>query len=179
MPSRFTDHLHSLLPRPCYDRPLVCAGRPETCTAILIGENPAVTTGLDWWAFWDDSTGFDIVRWNEAYREARRDQGKTDLSHTRRRIARLRDAGVLCLETNVFMNERLAGHGAGRSNADLLDLAIETLPHISAVIAHGRIAESYLASRKNLSRFRVFTTKHLRLLSYAAVDQLAADVLAG
>lgn len=50
---------------------------------------------------------------------------KAEMSPTRTRILRLREAGLACLETNVFMNERLNGHGQGSTNADLLDLAVE------------------------------------------------------
>ena len=178
MRTRFTLGLSQILPKPCFDRPFVCVGQPETCTAVLIGENPATTIGVDWWTFWNDDTGFDFDRWDELYRESRRRQGKSEISPTRRRINRLRHAGVKCLEANSFMNERLLGHGAGKSNADLLDHAIGSLPNISAVIAHGNEAQAFVASMKAPARIRIFATKHFRLLSYAAIDELAAQIRA-
>lgn len=172
----FVPILYSFLPRPCLDRPFVCAGRPDACTAVLIGENPATSTNADWWSFWSDVTGFDLERWEASYRSERLRRGKRAMSATRSRIVRLRSAGIRCLETNVFMNERLHGHGEGRSNRDLLELAMDALPNLDTIIAHGKVAHAYLDSRTIPRRFRVFRNRHFRFLSYAEVDALAAEV---
>jgi len=176
--SPFATKLHTLLPKPCFDRPFVCLGNPESCTAILIGENPATITSVDWWSYWSDSLGFDLERWQSMYSESRRERGKAAVSPTRGRISRLRSAGVNCLETNVFMNERLLSHGAGTANSNLLDLAIETLPELTSIIAHGKEAKAFVETRSIPDRFRVFKTKHFRLLSYATIDNLGASIRA-
>lgn len=176
MASGFVPILHSVLPRPCFNRPFVCAGQPESCRTILIGENPATSSAFDWWDFWSDEAGFDLERWEASYRSVRLSNGMREISATRSRIVRLRRAGVRCLETNVFMNERLHGHGDGRSNMDLLDLAMDALPDLNTIIAHGKVAHAYLDSRTIPRRFRIFRTRHFRLLSYAEVDALAAEV---
>ena len=63
----------------------------------------------------------------------------------------------------------------GKSNADLLDLAFSTLPSLRTVIAHGAEAHRYVASRRWPDSITVVQTKHLRLLSYEAIDRLAAS----
>ena len=110
-------HLNSYLriafPKPCFDRPFVCDGWPELSTVIILGENPATATSSDWWAYWDDQLGFDWNAFLKEYKSDRIAQGKQPLSQTRGRLARLRDAGIRCVETNVYPNERLGGSGAG------------------------------------------------------------------
>jgi hypothetical protein len=115
------------LPKPCIDRPFVCAGRPDSCAALLIGENPATTTDVDWCSFWDDEAGFGFEQWDAVTPDTRRGAGKPEVAPTRLRINRLRSAGVVCLLTNDFMHESPAGDGAGKSNSDLLDLALRTI----------------------------------------------------
>ena len=53
-----SSELHRLIPDPCFDRPFVCDGPPESCDVMVIGENPATKMGTDWWSFWDDEKGF-------------------------------------------------------------------------------------------------------------------------
>ena len=77
------------------------------------------------------------------------------------------------------MNERLHGHGDGRSNKGLLELAMGSLPNLNTIIAHGQVAHSYLDSRTVPRHFRILRTRHFRLLSYAEVDALASLVLTG
>ncbi len=67
--------LHAALPTPCFDRPFVCDGRPECCTVIVIGENPATRMYKDWWSFWDDGTGFDLRMFEDQYETSRRAPG--------------------------------------------------------------------------------------------------------
>jgi hypothetical protein len=42
----FTKGLEHMLPRPCYDRPFVCVGRPEDCTAILTALEPGAVSSV-------------------------------------------------------------------------------------------------------------------------------------
>jgi hypothetical protein len=55
-----TQYLHKTIQQPCYERPFVCDGLPESCSVIIIGENPATSMQTDWWDFWNDETGFDL-----------------------------------------------------------------------------------------------------------------------
>jgi hypothetical protein len=174
----FVRRLHESIPKPCFDRPFVCAELPTSCIAILIGENPATDMDMDWWYFWNDKTGFDFSRWDAMYRAVRRAAGKREVSPTRLRITRLREAGVRCLETNVFMNQAPAGAGKGVSNASLLGIAMETLPNIRVIIAHGKDAQNYASSCIIPAHIRLVPSKHFRLLSYADIDCIAADARA-
>ena len=176
--SRFSDSLHSLLPRPCFGRPFVCDGRPEQCSTVVIGENPATDLGVDWWTYWNPAVGFDFATWRKTYEELRLRRGKSAVSNTRRRLDRLRTAGVRCLETNVFFNEQLGGAGRGQSNLDLLDTVLNTLPSICFVIAHGSPATRYIQSHALPSTIRVFTTKHFRSERYDVIDRISAEILA-
>src|SRR5215216_5977419 len=102
MASRICDRLRTILPKPCFDRPLVCDGVPERCTVLIIGENPAVQLGVDWWAFWNDESGFDRHKFQLLLGE--RKPTKTRLALDRL-LGPLRREGLGCLETNVFRNE--------------------------------------------------------------------------
>jgi hypothetical protein len=135
-----------LIPSPCFDRPFVCDGLPESCTVIVIGENPAATMDTDWWSFWDDKYGFDLGKFEVAYQKARLARNKRPVSNTRLRLMRLRGMGLHCLETNVFMNEGLGGHKAGnrRSHNTVLPKLLEKTPCLNAVIAHGSFAQKYV-----------------------------------
>lgn len=176
---RFADALNAIVPRPCHGRPFVCDGVAEKCIAAVIGENPATEVGSDWWSYWDDATGFRLSTWRTQYEESRRRAGKSTVSNTRRRLDRLRVRGVQCLETNVFFNERLDGPGIGASNKDLLDIALETLPNIRFLIAHGETAKTYIQSRTIPPHIRkVFETRHFRSESYDTIDRVADEILA-
>lgn len=177
--SKFSEALRETVPQPCFGRPFVCDGNPENCSVVVIGENPATKLAVDWWSYWDDSTGFQFTKWNEMYQGLRTKDGKSAVSNTRRRLDRLRQHGIKCLETNVFLNERLSGPGRGTPNADLLELAINTLTDIRFIIAHGRMAEAYISPRVLPSCIRkVFRTKHFRNESYATIDRIASEILA-
>ena len=174
--SRFANALHSTVPRPCYGRPFVCDGLAEKCVALVIGENPATEVGIDWWSYWDDATGFQFSKWRSDYKKSRGERGA---SNTRLRLDRLRLRGVRCLETNVFANERPDGPGIGMSNDSLLHIALETLPNISFVIAHGDTAKDYVRSQAFPSHIReVFELRHFRIESYANIDRVANEILA-
>jgi hypothetical protein len=136
------NELHRLIPSPCRDRPFVCDGLPASCDVVVIGENPAQEMNNNWWDFWDDETGFDFARFEQAYEKKRRDHGLSPISQTRRRLKRLRSNGLKCLETNVYSNERLGGYGGGTPNGKLLTTLIrhDHLPHLKAVIVHGSVA---------------------------------------
>jgi hypothetical protein len=176
--SRFAEALPSIVSRPCFGRPFVCDGLPEHCVAVVIGENPATEMGMDWWSYWRPSTGFDFWTWRKTYEEARLRRGKGAVSNTRRRLDRLRESGVRCLETNVFFNERLDGAGRGLSNRDLLDTVLDTLPNVRFVIAHGAPARRYIESRSLPAKLSVFITNHFRSERYDVIDKVAGEILA-
>jgi len=90
---KLSQYLRNTLPEPCYDRPFVCNGLPQSCTVMIIGENPATQMQSDWWSFWNDETGFDLSRFETSYSEARIVAGKRPLTNTRRRLNKFRNAG--------------------------------------------------------------------------------------
>lgn len=118
------------------------------------------------------------MKWTQTYQESRVRKGKPRISNTRRRLDRLRQHGIKCFETNVFLDEQLNGPGQGTSNADLLALAFRTLQSLRFVIAHGRMAQTYLSFKELPSGIRkVFRTNHFRSESYATIDRIANEIL--
>ena len=168
------EYLHSVIPKPCDSRPFVCDGRPESCNVIVIGENPATIMNTDWWTFWNDETGFNFVKFQEKYEEAR---GKKRITNTRLRLNRLRQAGLLCLETNVFVNEGLGGHGSTAPSVDLLPTFIDKLPQLRGVIAHGSVAGKYLANITLRVGVQRHVMRHFRSVSYSELDRVARAIL--
>lgn len=169
-----TETLHHLLPSPCCARPFVCDGRPEACEVIVIGENPVTKLDTDWWSFWNDASGFDLERFEEAYERARSCAGKRPISNTRLRLKRLRNYhGLQCLEANVFINERPGGHGGGIPCDDLLRAFFRYLPHLKAVIVHGKIAKEYVNKHGIPAGIQLHFMRHFRNESYDNIAKIA------
>ncbi len=170
-------YLHTALPTPCFERPFVCDGRPESCTVIIIGENPVTTMNKDWWSFWNDDAGFDLTSFEQTYEVSRSLIGKRPISNTRLRLRRMRSRGIRCLETNAFRNERLGGHGKGMANKELLQAFIEKLPQLRAIVAHGNIASRCLSEMVLPGAVAKYCVGHFRSLSYMSLDTLADALL--
>jgi hypothetical protein len=132
---------------------------------------------VNWWSFWDDQKGFDLGRFEQHYKQSRVAAGKRELSNTRLRLKRLRDRGVRCLETNLFMNEQLGGHGGGESCKDLLPLFIENIRPLNAIIAHGSLATKHLRAIALPAGVRTYFLKHFRSESYEHLDKVADEIL--
>jgi hypothetical protein len=147
MTDAFITEMRARIPRsPCPLRPFVCKGLPQSCNVLVIGQNPATEMGADWWRWWNDETGFDLDAFMRDYRAQRRANDKTEMSPTRKRLGILRDfCGLASLETNADANERPRGHGPGPSNLALIQLFIDKLPRLRAIIAHGGKAHDLLA----------------------------------
>jgi hypothetical protein len=172
-----TESLHRILPKPCYDRPFVCDGRPDSCDVIVIGENPVTKIDTDWWSFWDDDNGFNPGKFEEAYEKARSAVDKRPISNTRLRLKRLRRKGLRCLETNVFRNEQPDGHGGGVAGDDLLRVFFEYLPHLKSVITHGEIAQRYLNKLTLPVGVTSHCMRHFRSESYENIDNVTRQIL--
>lgn len=177
MPS-WTSKLESVIPRPCFQRPFVCNGLPSNCEVIVIGENPATPLSIDWWLFWNTDTGFDFDAFQMHYMEERAKIGK-GISNTRLRLNRFRERGVHCVETNTFCNERLDGAGVGVPNYGILNMLIQEMPKLRAVVAHGKIAQQYIRNAPIPTEVQVFEPRHFRMESYATIDQLCTKLLSG
>jgi hypothetical protein len=106
--------LHDLIQRPCHVRPFVCGGLPKSCNVMVIGENPATELGTDWWRWWNDETGFDLVAFERDYQAHRVSAGKRPVSRTRIRLGILRERGLACLETNAYAGSGPAGMAPAR-----------------------------------------------------------------
>lgn len=169
--------LHAALPNPCFDRPFVCDGRPEACTVIILGENPATRLDTDWWEFWHDDVGFDLKGFEHHYQTSRRATGKRPVSNTRLRLNRLRSQGLRCLEANAFINERLNGRGAAAKDTPLMPVLLKNLPLLKAVVAHGVVASKYLRTLTLPQSIETHHVGHFRNLSFENLDTLAQMLL--
>lgn len=168
--------LRSIIPSPCYHRPFVCNGLPQSCTVIVVGENPATRMDTDWWSYWSDETGFDLNKFEDEYRARRLAQGKRAVSNTRLRLNRLRDHGLECLETNIFAREGSDGGPTGEPNARLLRMFLSALPQLKAIIDHGDVARRQLDQIDLPAHLHRFSMRHFRSESYANIDEVAARV---
>jgi hypothetical protein len=131
----------------------------------------------DWWGSWSDETGFNLSKFEHDYEARRRAQGRRAVSNTRLRLKRLRSLGLQCLETNVFAQERLAGHGAGKSNIELLRLLLSKLPRLKAIIVHGAEADREMNRIELPAWLHRLSTPHFsRGVSYSKIDDIAAQI---
>ncbi len=174
---KLNSRLHAALPNPCFDRPFVCDGRPEACTVIILGENPATRLATNWWRFWNNDAGFDLQGFEHHYQASRHAAGKRPISNTRLRLNRLRSQGLRCLEANAFMNERLNGRGAGAISTPLMPMLIANLPLLKAVVAHGVVASEYLSKLSLPQGVETHHVGHFRNLSFAKLDALVQTLL--
>jgi hypothetical protein len=170
------NELRSLIPQPCHDRPFVCDGLPDSCEVIVIGENPATKTRSDWWKFWSDEGGFDLQQFERTYEKARVDAKKPKVSATRARLRILRDAGLRCLETNVFINERLDGAGENAQTNPLLKVFFRRLPNLKAVVVHGTAARRAFRRIDSAPPVEVYFTKHFSRASFDSIRELATKI---
>jgi len=176
--------LHNMLPKRCFDRPFVCDGLPENCAVIVVGENPFLELGVDWWTFWDDDSGFDLRRFEKLLKEKRVASGKKLRTRDAldRLLSPLREAGLGCLETNVFRNENPGGHkGGGHKvkvpNDDVLQTLIAELPQLRAVIAHGSCAKNFVSGQSLPPYIQCFREDHFRSVAYKKIDAIARRIL--
>ncbi|RMD81356.1 MAG: hypothetical protein D6815_12005 [Candidatus Dadabacteria bacterium] len=167
-----------MIPEPCFERPLICDGLPSESIAIVIGENPATELGVDWWSFWSEGKGFDLAEFLKYYEAERLQQGNTPVSNTRRRLNRIRENGIACVETNAYRNEKPDGAGSGVSNFAVLKVLIENMESLRAIIAHGNVAQEFLAAVEVPLNVKTFATRHFRQESYAVVDNICKKILA-
>ena len=158
-------------------RPFVCDGLPEKCTVLVIGENPGTKTNQPWGRFWDNRSGFfDLPRFEADYREKRISEGKKPFSQTRLALNRLRSSGLNCLETNVYKNERLGGHGAGAPNVSLIEFFIDCLPELKGVIVHGKVAQACIGNLSLPKNVRFYAEVHFRSLPHLRIDKIAREL---
>jgi len=81
------------------ERPFVCDGSPLHTWAFVVGLNPATTLRQEFWSFWDDSHGFDRVKFDREYGEVR--GTKTGNRPRIEAISKAFPKGA-CLETNIY-----------------------------------------------------------------------------
>ena len=99
----FETELRSLIGKDLSLRPFVCEGSPLSCTAFVVGTNPA--TSFPFWPYWESGYGFRKGSWLHTYEDARFASGnRKRWSPTRNMIERIVAAAapIKCLETNVF-----------------------------------------------------------------------------
>jgi hypothetical protein len=81
------------------------------------------------------------------------------------------------LETNVFSNERLGGHGSVPTVQALLPTFLEALPNLKGIIAHGAVAATYARSISLPEGIRLDCLRHFRSESYAKLDEVAKRLM--
>lgn len=135
----WTNILTRVIDTPCCDRPFVCDGFPDACDVVLIGKNPKMPLGVDWWSFWSNSLGFDYDNFMTVYLNA--SMGK--ISDTRKFYLQIREIGCNSLETNVYRHT----HGSKTvCNRDVLNALLDNLSQQKRVgiIPHGKEAQSFI-----------------------------------
>ena len=172
----WTQMLQAVIPSPCYERPFVCDGFPDTCEVLVIGENPATPLTVDWWSFWEDTSGFDYNHFLEVYQAERRAAGRRSESNTRLRLNRIRSNGLNCIETNAFRNEGLDGTRHGISNHAVLEVLRNNMPLLKGIIAHGKDAHKYLDNIEVPVAVKTFKLRHFRQESYKEIDRVCQEI---
>jgi hypothetical protein len=69
-----------------------CDGHPADCDVFLVGINPAngLPFNKQFWNYCNETTGFQLNKWLEEYKEERRNNDRREISPTRNRIETLR-----------------------------------------------------------------------------------------
>lgn len=169
----WTALLERVIPPPCSERPFVCDGFPDKSCVIIIGENPATRTDVDWWHYWSEDKGFDYHVFVADYIAK-----NMKFSNTRLRLNRFRKNGILCVETNAYRNERAGGAGSGVWNYDVLDMLVRNMPRLCAVVAHGKIAHGFASEYRFPKDTKIFLTRHFRMESYKVIDDICQEIKA-
>ena len=152
---------------------------------IVIGENPALELRVDWWTFWDDDSGFDLRSFEKLFKERRVASGKKRPTRDAldRLLNPLREAGLGCLETNVFRNENPGGHKGGghkvtvQKNDDVLQILLAELPQLRKVIAYGKCAKNFMSGQSLPPHVEYFREDHFRNVAHKKIDVLARKIL--
>ncbi len=176
MNRNWTELLKSVIPRPCINqRPFVCDGFPDECEVIIIGQNPRNELCVDWWGFWDNSSGFDRLRLSDVYQQ----KGFDLNTGTRGRLNKIKDRGVQCVETNVYSSEGSCNRSDRIPNQTVLELLLRNMPHLEWVIVHGAIAHDWIKKYRNLIRLpdnRLLKPCHFRNISDDRLNQICRQV---
>ena len=173
----WTQILKKVIPSPCYERPFVCDGFPDTCEVLVIGNNPATRLTVDWWSFWTDTSGFDYEHFLEVYKTERHKAGKrSELSPTRLRLKRIRDNGLNCIETNAFRNEEANGTRHDISNHAVLEVLLNNMPLLKGIIAHGKVSHKCLDKIEVPINVQTFRPRHFSLASYEEINRICQEI---
>ena len=172
----WTQILKAVIPSPCYERPFVCDGFPDTCEVLVIGDNPATRLTVDWWSFWKDTSGFDYKHFLEMYWDKRTKVGKRPVSATRLRLNRIRDNGLNCIETNAFRNEGSDGTRHDISNHAVLEVLLNNMPLLKGIIAHGKVAHKCLDKIEVPVAVKTFKLSHFRLVRYEEINRICQEI---
>ena len=163
---KWTSILRDVIPDHCKNqRPFVCDGfgNPSDCDIIVIGKNPATPLGVNWRAFWQDTSGFDYISFAKCYEQPMHTRSKT-----RSRFSRFGDNGFRCIVANVCSEE-----GVEKSkkecdcNVAVLRVLLDNIPQESTigVFAHGTEATAFITDFRDQcpNHWHIHTTCHLRL----------------
>ncbi|MEO3387600.1 hypothetical protein [Mesorhizobium sp. CAU 1741] len=172
MGASWTTIFEKHIPRPSYDRPVVCDGFPDHCLVVIIGENSSTDLDTDWWSYWDEGHGFDYDRFMGDYHRR-----KPRLYGTRLRFDAVRKEGYRVIETNVFRDPGPNGSQFQRNNLPLIQAMINNMPGFKGIIAHGTIARRAVQQLRLPKNGRVRSCRHLRIEKIDVVMGLVRSLI--
>ena len=99
--------------------PFVCSGNPLEKDVLIIGFNP--TTSYDFWQYFSVDKGFDAQAEFENYKTVRKENKKSEISATRRRIQKLEEiVGVnRILKMNLYAKATKREKDLAKEDRDL------------------------------------------------------------
>ncbi len=152
---------------PCYDRPFVCDGKPDAGTVIIVGENPGRITRTNWWSYWTDEGGFDFASFTKDY------EAKGQVRGSRLRFNRVRQMwGINAVETNFYRDEGLGGSQRHVPNTKLIQLLVDNMPGLKAVVFHGGESQALAGTVRLPKAVRSIPSPHFRGIGYDALDSI-------
>lgn len=178
--------LKNLIGDPTRQRPFVCKGLPSGCKIFIVGLNPATNMKQNFWSFWPGDS-FEKDEWQGAYEKARKRQGKTKKSSTRKNLNQITDAFPgECLETNLYWtptdSEEELKHLIRKRTVTIKPFfALLRMVGPRIVVGHGR---QVIAQRDAIEfivpqvRF-IAAERHLRLMSREGIQKLIGQIKRG
>jgi hypothetical protein len=128
---QFEKELAKLVPKSANLRPFVCEGSPLDCEVFIVGINSATPMSEDFWEYWRQERGFDKDTWFDDYKNKRKNEGKDEISPTRRILECVLESAkpIKCLETNVYPTPtpRASELGTQQRTANVFNFLLATI----------------------------------------------------
>lgn len=167
--------------------PFVCSGNPLEKDVIIIGFNP--TTSYDFWQYFSVDKGFDAEAEFENYKKIRKENNKSELSATRRRIQKLEEmvGAERILKMNLYAKATKKEKDLAKEDRDLslFKFLLKNLKP-KVIVMHGSKAKKAVLKLdlgeidfQGLKNVPIIYTQHFgsRGYSYQTVEELGKQVL--